>query len=214
MGTRHLIGVVADGDFKIAQYGQWDGYFSGQGATVCEFIRAQLRSPEGRSYFRNQLNKCRFISSEERERLWNRIPDTKPAQNGWASYEDGKRFGQRYPSLTRDTGAKILFLVQQATEEVPLSDARSFAGDSLFCEFAYILDMDNEVLEVYTGFNKKPVPEGERFSTMSPSKDDPEYYPIRLLLKMPFQDVPDTKKFIEACEAADKVQHPEDYRED
>lgn len=26
MGTRHLTAVVIDGDYKVAQYGQWDGY--------------------------------------------------------------------------------------------------------------------------------------------------------------------------------------------
>ena len=30
-----------------------------------------------------------------------------------------------------------------------------FIGDSLFCEFAYIINLDDETLEFYTGFNKR-----------------------------------------------------------
>lgn len=38
MGTRHLIEVVVDGQIKVAQYGQWDGYPSGQGVDVLKFL--------------------------------------------------------------------------------------------------------------------------------------------------------------------------------
>ena len=37
MGTRHLIAVMADGKYQVAQYGQWDGYPSGQGVSVLTF---------------------------------------------------------------------------------------------------------------------------------------------------------------------------------
>ena len=42
MGTRHMIGVVKDGIPRIAQYGQWDGYPSGQGVTANYYI-VQIR---------------------------------------------------------------------------------------------------------------------------------------------------------------------------
>lgn len=38
MGTRHLIAAVIDGEYKIAQYGQWDGDPEGQGLTVLDFL--------------------------------------------------------------------------------------------------------------------------------------------------------------------------------
>lgn len=31
MGTRNLTAVYLDGQYKVAQYGQWDGYPEGQG---------------------------------------------------------------------------------------------------------------------------------------------------------------------------------------
>lgn len=32
MGTRNLTAVYIDGEYKVAQYGQWDGYPEGPGA--------------------------------------------------------------------------------------------------------------------------------------------------------------------------------------
>lgn len=40
MGTRNLTIVIdKQGALKVAQYGQWDGYPSGQGAVVLEFAK-------------------------------------------------------------------------------------------------------------------------------------------------------------------------------
>lgn len=38
MGTRHLIAAKVDGEYKLAQYGQWDGYPEGQGVAVLDFL--------------------------------------------------------------------------------------------------------------------------------------------------------------------------------
>lgn len=55
MGTRHLISVVLDGEYKIAQYGQWDGYPSGQGQAIVDFLLDNF----DREAFKRQLAKCR-----------------------------------------------------------------------------------------------------------------------------------------------------------
>ena len=39
MGTRHLICAISDDEYRIAQYGQWDGYPEGQGAAILEFLK-------------------------------------------------------------------------------------------------------------------------------------------------------------------------------
>jgi len=38
MGTRHLICVVLDNEYRVAQYGQWDGYLTGQGKEIVNFL--------------------------------------------------------------------------------------------------------------------------------------------------------------------------------
>lgn len=43
MGTRHLIAVIdRKGTLKVAQYGQWDGYPSGQGVDVLKFAKNKV----------------------------------------------------------------------------------------------------------------------------------------------------------------------------
>ena len=39
MGTRFLTAVFADGQYRVAQYGQWDGYPEGAGVNILHFLR-------------------------------------------------------------------------------------------------------------------------------------------------------------------------------
>ena len=41
MGTRHLTIVKLGNKVKVAQYGQWDGYPSGQGKTIAKFLNSE-----------------------------------------------------------------------------------------------------------------------------------------------------------------------------
>ena len=61
MGTRHMIAVVSDDKYRVAQYGQWDGYPSGQGVGVLGF----LTNGNLEALKRNAL-KCSFISNDDR----------------------------------------------------------------------------------------------------------------------------------------------------
>ena len=42
MGTRNLTVVYVDGEYRVAQYGQWDGYPSGQGMTCLKFLTEEF----------------------------------------------------------------------------------------------------------------------------------------------------------------------------
>ena len=60
MGTRGLTSVKVNGETKIAQYGQWDHYPSGQGIVALNFLRNF-----NEEHFRTQLSKCRFIDENK-----------------------------------------------------------------------------------------------------------------------------------------------------
>lgn len=65
-------------------------------------------------------------------------------------------------------------------------DGHEFALDSLFCEWAYILDFDQNVLEVYRGFVKK---QGTGRYDKTPRDEKKEFFGIHLLRTLSFDTV-------------------------
>lgn len=146
MGTRHLIGVISGGEYKIAQYGQWDGYIEGgQGERVLSFIRKS-----DLAIFKEKLDNCRFLSDEEIEKLYN---DFEFATTDEVTKSEA--FFEAFPSLSRDTGAGILDIVYESDTVVFLKDDQDFIDDRIFCEFAYIIDLDKHELRCYTDASNK-----------------------------------------------------------
>ncbi len=173
MGTRHLTAVVLNGAFRVAQYGQWDGYLSGQGKTILDFI-SQMDVEK----FKENVSKCRFISDEENTKLWEAAGAPKDSQ--YVTMEVSENMKKLYPALSRDTGADVLNLIYEGKADM-LQDSISFAGESLFCEFAYVLDLDKGKLEIYLGFNK-----GKARGRFSKMKVDKEYNPVTLWKTLTF----------------------------
>lgn len=181
MGTRHLVAVVLNGEVKVAQYGQWDGYPSGQGETVVKFISRTMRIRK----FKEQVAKCTFLTKEQIFQTWKEFGAD---ESGFVSMDISRKHAEKYPALSRDVGAEILKLVQSGKGR-KLDNAIEFAADSLFCEFAYVLDLDGKVLEFYKGFNYE-TPKG-RFATMPKCKyngEEKEYFPVTLLATIPFKE--------------------------
>ena len=138
MGTRNLTKVIKNNKVVVAQYGQWDGYPSGQGATVWFAIKkaGQMEGLEA------NLNLIYEPSDDERMEMAK--PFLDGSMPGMMTYDSGKAFGEKYPSLTRDTGADILNVIAEATEPVPLYLDIDFENDDLFCEGVYTVNLDNK----------------------------------------------------------------------
>jgi hypothetical protein len=187
MGTRNLTCVVKDGEYKIAQYCQWDGYPSGQGETVAKFIMKRIQPDNGKA-FAEKLNSIKYPTEAEIKKRWNSIG----AVTDWVTFEQSAEFAKTWPHLLREFGAKILEYVY--TDDNPeVSLATDFAADSLFCEYAYVIDLDHGLLEIYEGFNQKPLKKNARFFFLQ-KKDgqksgDNTYYPIKVIKKIPFHKV-------------------------
>ncbi|HEX5426568.1 MAG TPA: hypothetical protein VFW94_23675 [Candidatus Acidoferrales bacterium] len=201
MGTRHLTCVYQDGQYKLAQYGQWDGYPSGQGVIVLAFLRDRLLGREDR--FIERLNAC-FTATKEQVEQWYREAGNT-STDGWINGIVAEKFTAAHPSLSRDTGAAILALIMASREPVPLHPDLNFAADSLFCEFLYLVDLDKRTFEVYTGFNTEPLTEADRFFfLMEKSKverrGEDQYYPVKLLISFSLDSLPEEQAFLEACE--------------
>ena len=201
MGTRNLTMVIKDKKTKVAQYGQWDGNPSGQGKTVLAFLGNKKRVEDLRKYVDN----LSFVTPKDEAELEKLGDDWK------------KTWGH----LSRDVASEILSLIVEAKGNLKLQNQEEFAGESLHNEWSYILDLDNNVLEVYKGFRTKPVPKGERFAKYNEKAEKEsmeffdynkkgektkayKYYPIKLVKKYPFDALPTQKQLEEECDPEEK----------
>ena len=119
MGTRNLTIVFDAGEYRVAQYGQWDGYPEGAGIKILRFLRDEMDE----FLFRIRLSRFNFI--EDHENIQKRID--KAFEEGIGSY--------CFPEFSRDTGCDILPMIQNGmTTTRYLSNRIDFAAESLFCE--------------------------------------------------------------------------------
>ena len=191
MGTRNLTMVVSNGKTKVAQYGQWDGYPEGQGSDILAFLKeTDLKE------FKKKIDKVKWLTKKQ-----------------CAEIEEDKDWDITHPYLSRDCAGQILKAIMNGEIEVNdypngkktvkvnvagLVDKSSFAADSLFCEWAYVIDLDKNVLEVYQGFNKTPLTEADRFFYLQDSKE--EYTPVKMIKSYPLSELPEESVFVAQCD--------------
>ena len=196
MGTRHLIAIVQGGEYKVANYGQWDGYPSGQGLTILRFLRNS-----NLDRFAEKVAKCSFLNDAEIEEI----------------NAEANRVGKLPDHLSRDLGAKVFQLIMDSDEGFKFHNSLNFAADGLYCEWAYVVDLDKQTFEVYEGFKQTPVPEGQRFFDMNPDLETwkPDYagqalyYPVQLVKEYSMNNLhpfflPSDDDFLKDCERKDK----------
>lgn len=175
MGTRNLTLVKQNNETKIAQYGQWDGYPSGQGVTILDFL--QNNNEDNYFDFRERVSKLNWITDEQSKEI--------DKDKNWTSH---------YPYLSRNAGGEILNMIMNS-DIIGLVNSEEFAADSLFCEWAYVIDLDKNTFEVYQGFNKKPIDKTERFFYLT-EKCDNNYYPVRFIKEFDINNLPTKTDFI------------------
>ena len=206
MGTRHLTMVIQNKEPKVAQYGQWDGYPDGTGKNILEFFstnneRYSIKSKKNKGshnsinfkIFKDQIAKTKFLSNEELHKRW---IEFDPSGKGM-DLSTSKRFSLKYPALSRDTGSNVLQLIYDG-KCYELQDSRDFAEDSLYCEWAYVIDLDKNTFEVYEGFNKESLNKNERFYN---GKDiNTKYYPVKHIHTFDLNNLPSEEKFLDILE--------------
>lgn len=148
MGTRNLTMVISNGETKVAQYGQWDGYPSGQGLTVLNFLKNTDLNK-----FKEKLKNCVFITDSKIKSYYKKVGADN---SGWVNMKVAAKFKKEYPQLDRDMAAEVLqFIMDTQNKKIELSDNSNFIKDGLFCEWAYIINLDTNTLEVKNGADKK-----------------------------------------------------------
>lgn len=203
MGARNLTIVIdLEGNTKVAQYGQCDGYPSGVGLDVLRAIRNHdhIRILE-------EIDKCHMISEEVYHKMW-----TKAGHTGgdFVDMVVSNRFRDMYPTMHRYmSGGSLLDHIMSPDDNIvhfetdgdkyiggyPVQDNTTFAADSLFCEWCYVVDFSNNTFEVYKGFNQTPLTEEDRFFYLEEHAEG-GYHPVKLAASWPLDELPSEVDFI------------------
>lgn len=179
MGTRNITLVVLNKEFKVAQYGQWDGYPESMGVGVLDFLRnVDLKN------FKQKVEKLTPLTDIEIDKVLEINYDDIPKE------------------FVRDTGYKILHLINEGkTDKVYMQ--LDFAADGLFCEWGYLIDLDTNKLEVYEGFDTTPLTEKDRFYFLQKNVVSDTYKPIHKIAEYDLNNLPSNETLINECSNQD-----------
>lgn len=172
MSTRGAYGFRINDKDKVT-YNHFDSYPDGLGSTIVEFIRT--------------------TSDEQLNEIANRIrlvdEDDKPTPEDVKKYqhlfqEVGTQDPRDWYALLRSAQGELKFYRDNGLDV--MLDSATFLQDSLFCEFAYVINMDTGMLEFYEGLQKEKC--RGRYGDKK-TDDDNKYYGVKLVTETPLDEV-------------------------
>lgn len=167
MGTRGAFGVIIGEREKIG-YNQFDSYPDGHGVENLRWIRDQIED--------GNLAKLRAMA--ERLRV---VADEKPAPEDierlapWTNLGVSEQSTDDWYCLTHGSHGSLAETLKCGYVE----DSSTFPLDSLFCEWAYVIDFDAGVFEVYEG-HQEALPTRGRWAGRPTPEEDAENYRLHI----------------------------------
>lgn len=144
MGTRNLTIVKHNEEIKVAQYCQWDGYPDSAGLHILNFLQ-QCNKDD----FKYNLEQCSWATEEDLEKAEEFIKSIE--ESNLTIHAD--TWHAVFPAFHRNTGCRILELIcppYGGPKRMLLQNSFKFGGDKGFCEWAWVIDLDSNQLEVYS----------------------------------------------------------------
>lgn len=186
MGTRGFVGFIDDDGNEKITYNHWDSYPSGLGSDVLTWLRTKVeREP---ATLRKQVGNLRMVQHDTPVTDED-LATLKRFHNGDVSTGDEREW---YALLRNTQGDPALILEAGVAE-----DASGFPSDSLFCEWGYLIDLEQDRFEVYRGFQEQVHDEGrfaDRF-VEEERRGPRQYYPVRLVASWPLDALPTVAEF-------------------
>lgn len=174
MSTRGTYGFRKNGQDKLT-YNHFDSYPDGLGRDVLQF--------------------CIDVSINDMDKLYdhielinNKIPPTKEQikrciECGYSTSDRNKQdWHILLGNLEGNFDAYKLAIANN--KYIYMIDNHNFIKDSISCEYGYIINLDNESLEVYQGFQRHPQ-KGNRYGT----EEDNGYYPCKFVMNIPIYQI-------------------------
>ena len=203
MGTRGLLGFVADGELK-ASYNHNDSYPAGLGADVLTFVAQLVKDgPAAIASAKERVKALRVVENEGTEPTDEDVAALHP----WTNESVGRPTDSGKPSwyqLLRETQGNADAILSSGY----ILDGRDFGKDSLFCEWAYVINFDTQCIEAYRGFQTTPPTKGlwvgqppdAIVGGKKAERIGEVYYPIEQVHAFPFGDLPESWEFVATVE--------------
>lgn len=205
MGTRGFITFV-NGGVEKTTYNQFDSYPDGLGLAVLhgvgELLGAKLPNKDAAyvdaiTELRRTVSWLRVVQADtpveaadiDMYAMWtDKFVDTHD-ENG------DRRTTPSWYQLLRATQGDV----QEILSAGCMLDASDFPADSLFAEWGYVIDLDDEDLEVYEGFQEEAHDVG-RFARRERRtySGGSVYYPVKRIASWPLSELPAPEEFIAA----------------
>jgi hypothetical protein len=175
MGTRGCWGFRLEGQDKLT-YNHWDSYPVSLGTALTDTL-AKYGSTDW-DILADEVSDLVLVDE--------RSTPTPEQIDRLRQYADegvgGRSLNDWYCLLRRSQGD-----MEKTLESKLMVDSHKFMRDSLFCEWAYVINLDDDLFEIYRGFQKEPHTKG-RYSGFAP---DQGYYPVALFKTYPLDDIPE-----------------------
>ena len=177
MGTRGSVGFILNDQYK-ASYNHFDSYPTGLGQDMADFVN-KVNAEDGWNKIKKEVKKVKLVSEEKQP--------TKPQIEKYMAFSNtgiGSGDIKDWYCLLREVqGAVALEKIYEGTLS-HMIDSTNFIKDSLFCEWAYIINLDEMTFEIYKGFQKNADPTNRFGQT-----NDDGYYPCKKIVSIPLDRV-------------------------
>lgn len=144
MGTRGLFGFSIDGKKKVA-YNHFDSYPEGLGQDAVNAIQMVIKENK-MEQLKSNVASLKMITGDEEP--------TVEEQNMYKKFADTNvstgKLNDWYVLMRNLQGADIVPHILSG-EVKHMVDAENFLKDTLFCEWAYIINLDSNMIEIYGG---------------------------------------------------------------
>jgi hypothetical protein len=183
MSTRGAYGFIAKNKV-YATYNHSDSYPSCLGNTILEFC-AKINETKKNEFETWGKLKDSVLSLKSLGRK--KYNPTLADKRFYSSLFKRKDFSQFRELISgASSNGDMLNLILKGKLKHIAND-EDFLLDSLFCEFAYLINLDDWTLEFYKGFQKSPT-KGNRFGEKALGSRS-KYYPVALKLKIFLEDI-------------------------
>lgn len=179
MGTRGAIGFKLD-QKEVIFYNHFDSYPDGLGQDMVDYVRSVTDWNEVRE---------QVLAFEEAEHgtTPTKAQKDRARELGTIDLRVSGQSENDFYCLTR--GAQGDLALQLALGFGELNN--NFPRDALFCEYAYIINLDTMELEFYEGFNKDRNAEGRYARGDDEEFERHGYAGVRLVGEAPLSDIPE-----------------------